>query len=126
MSYEFGQTVPHGTAPQTTDMLIALLLGQMADELDHPEVWRAVPDCIARFPDFRAQITARFHAHDGRQEHLLILHAHRAGRDRAAGGDGLAVCVGAGGGVSFAIAGRPRKPARGYPAETSKLTFKRK
>jgi len=75
MSYEFGQTVPHGAAPQTTDMLIALLLGQMADELDHPEVWRAVPDCIARFPDFRTQITARFNAQDGRQEHLLILHA---------------------------------------------------
>ena len=61
--------------PQTADMLISLLLGQMADELDHPEIWRAVPAFIAAFPDFRPRITARFQAHDGRQEHLLILHA---------------------------------------------------
>lgn len=68
--------VPPGEAHDVdADTMVSLLVGLMADCLDHPEIWAEIPVICARLPDFRATLVRRFARGGPDQGDLLVLHA---------------------------------------------------
>lgn len=65
---------PATTRPADADALITLLLGIMADGLDHPEIWAEIPALCAAIADFRPALVRRFAAAGPDQANILILH----------------------------------------------------